>query len=912
MRSLIPGLGLIGLSLALTSCNSGSTPTTTPTDTLGSPASGAQLPSGDVGMSPVIDKNTGANFEALGVWWLERNGDSAQLTMARAAAATQGDVYELSVRPFMTGQNLKLVRTQNVPDNCTDYTLEFTHPFAMPADVTRPATATKRTDLFLFDVQTVLVAPGEDSFFRGSVKSNTSMMPNADGYRMLEPMVNLASLGITDGTNVFPYKLLYNPMPGILTGNYTLDNGWLGEDHLQATGYDVVPQGASAEATLRVKNDLTGPVAVAVVAKYMDPRDGATIEEKRENRLPDPARPRSFRYFLPEASGDLQITTTTTSGTVREDATETTATITAHILDWDHQYPVATSFPDQTRPSSLKQASHVGQILASFPDLNAATDFIGTPGTTSGEVGEYIDVNIPIRNLDRTLTDIPALGIDVPGMIRLIDAQDLTENSAIVLDEDQNVVSTGNLLNARFALASVHVDPKMLVDNVTPNAGMPTKTVQFAVPVINGPATAYAWNFGTAGTPATSPLANPFVTLSQIEGTYQASVTVSHLDSEIEVPFTIDITAGVPTLPEEPLNYANLPLPRHYTDLEFPGGVIASSDNTPATNPTTDLGATLGRVLFYDVRLSQNYTKSCASCHAQADGFANTTRFSTGFNGAITTRNSMGLTNCRYYVNGRMFADERAATLEEQALMPIQDSKEMGLSLTDLKARLNSTPFYGGLFEDAFGDDAITDERIGKALAQFMRSIVSYRSKYDQAMSAGPDGTPDFEAVFTNDELHGLDLFQGTVDGISEPNMGCNQCHATGALTMGAAEHAASGQEEGPFKLNNGLGTAYYEPITTVDEFKASTLRNIALTPPYMHDGRFTSLTAVVNFYSTGVQNHANLHHLLRVNDLPGNPPEVFNLTPTQTGFLVAFLQTLTDEPMRTDPKYSNPFAIAP
>lgn len=355
------------------------------------------------------------------------------------------------------------------------------------------------------------------------------------------------------------------------------------------------------------------------------------------------------------------------------------------------------------------------------------------------------------------------------------------------------------------------------------------------------------------------------------------------------------------------MNYANLDLPRHYTDPEFPLGVIVTSDNTPADNPVTDLGATLGRVLFYDVRLSQNYTKACASCHVQADGFANTTRFSTGFNGAITTRNSMGLINCRYYSNGRMFADERAATLEEQALMPIQDSKEMGLTLSDLRARLNSTTFYPGLFEQAFGDDEITDERIGKALAQFMRSIVSYRSKFDEALTAGPDDTPDFNAVFTFEEMHGLALFQG-FEGINEPNMGCNQCHVTGAMIQGAAAHPSTGQLDGLFKLNNGLGVAYYEPVTEIDEFKSGSLRNIEKTAPYMHDGRFSTLGAVVSFYSTGVQNHANLHRFLRVGDQPGAPAERFNLSATHQNALVAFMKTLTDEPLLVDPRYSDPF----
>lgn len=164
MQTQFPGLGLLSLTLVLTGCTAGSSPTMTPPDTQTPPAAGAQIPTGEIRVSPIIDKATGANFEALGVWWLERDVDApldAQLTMARSASTAQGDVYEFSVRPFLTPQSLKVIRTENAGE-ATDYTVEFTHPFAMPGDINRPASAAKRLDLFLFAVLTVLVAHGDD------------------------------------------------------------------------------------------------------------------------------------------------------------------------------------------------------------------------------------------------------------------------------------------------------------------------------------------------------------------------------------------------------------------------------------------------------------------------------------------------------------------------------------------------------------------------------------------------------------------------------------------------------------------------------------------------------------------------------------------------------------------------------
>ena len=172
-----------------------------------------------------------------------------------------------------------------------------------------------------------------------------------------------------------------------------------------------------------------------------------------------------------------------------------------------------------------------------------------------------------------------------------------------------------------------------------------------------------------------------------------------------------------PVLPTTPHGYSDTSdWPLHFTDPAYPFGAIATADNEPPTNPVTDAGATLGRVLFYDKRLSANDTVSCASCHQQDKGFSDPLPFSVGFEGELTGRHSMGLANARYYANGRYFWDERAATLEEQVLLPIQDSVEMGMPLPTLVDKLSETSFYAGLFENAFGTPEITSSRIRRSL----------------------------------------------------------------------------------------------------------------------------------------------------------------------------------------------------
>jgi len=356
--------------------------------------------------------------------------------------------------------------------------------------------------------------------------------------------------------------------------------------------------------------------------------------------------------------------------------------------------------------------------------------------------------------------------------------------------------------------------------------------------------------------------------------------------SRADIPNTV---ANALLLPAGAFNYAAPFLPPNF--LVPP---IVNQDNTPTNNRVTDAGATLGRVLFYDKRLSTNQTIACASCHQQTHGFSDARKFSVGFNGGLTGRNSMGLTQARYYPRRHFFWDERAATLEEQVLQPIQNAVEMGMTLPALVSRLGSEPFYTNLFNQAFGSPAVTSERISLALAQFVRSIISTQSKYDHGIPLGFSN-------LTPEENLGRQIFFGQVG-----NATCAACHGTDNFVP---NNVFNNGLENPY-VDKGIGALTGLPR---DEgiFKVPSLRNIELTAPYMHDGRFATLEQVVEFYNSGVTNHPNLSPPLRVPTPPGappGPPRRLNLTPEQKAALVAFLKTLTDTTVTADPKFSDPF----
>ena len=332
-------------------------------------------------------------------------------------------------------------------------------------------------------------------------------------------------------------------------------------------------------------------------------------------------------------------------------------------------------------------------------------------------------------------------------------------------------------------------------------------------------------------------------------------------------------------LPSAPFDYASQMVPA------FAQRDAGAEDNTPAGNRVTDAGATLGRVLFYDTELSANRTVACASCHKQEAGFADPLALSIGFAGETTARNAMSVANVRFYRNGNMFWDERAMSVEEQALMPIQDEAEMGLSLEELVARIEAAPYYDDLFEQAFGSAEVTTDRIANAIAQFERSMVTFNSRFDAARrGANVQPGQDLPGLSAQENRGRRLFFSGQTQ--------CSNCHR-GDLAVGDQAR------------NNGL-----DINTDADQgagrgrFKTASLRNIELTAPYMHDGRFATLRQVVEFYNRDIQPHPDLDNRLKQNGRPRR----MNLSGQDIDALVAFLESLTDPTLATDVRFSDPF----
>lgn len=358
-------------------------------------------------------------------------------------------------------------------------------------------------------------------------------------------------------------------------------------------------------------------------------------------------------------------------------------------------------------------------------------------------------------------------------------------------------------------------------------------------------------------------------------------------------PMTPSFAAIRAALTVEPTalpNYAMPTLPAHYA------GLLGGPQDNGRIAPVSNAGATLGRVLFYDRELSTTRTRACASCHTQTTGFTDPDQFSLGIDGTSRTpMHSMRLANARFFAPGTMFWDKRAASVESQAIQPIQDPVEMGFDaahggLPALTDRLRSLPYYPELFQLAFGDTAITTTRMQSAIAQYVRSIVSGGSRWDvgyaQVFSVAlPDrGVNTPIPTFTAQENRGRQLFflpppQG--------GAGCAGCHVAPTFALAANS------------LNNGLDAGE----TRI--FKSPSLKNVAVGGPYMHDGRFATLEQVVAFYNGGVQNGPALDQRLRG---PNGQPLRLGLSQADQLALVAFLRTLTDDAMVADAKFSDPF----
>ena len=330
-----------------------------------------------------------------------------------------------------------------------------------------------------------------------------------------------------------------------------------------------------------------------------------------------------------------------------------------------------------------------------------------------------------------------------------------------------------------------------------------------------------------------------------------------------------------------------------------------------ANNPISNIKATLGRVLFYDKQLSIDNSISCGSCHKQEFAFSDTALRSDGVSGGLTTRHSMRLINTRFAVEPKFFWNERAASLEQQTTMPIQDHAEMGFSglngrgtLSSLIQKLSPLKYYNQLFKATYGDTIISEQRMQECLAQFVRSIQSFDSKYDIGRARANNPNQNF-FNFTAAENTGKDLFSRPPTFDQSGNriaggIGCNGCHNAPEFDID------------PNSRNNGI-IGIINNVNGIDlqNTRAPSLRDLTnsngiVNSPMMHTGQFKTLREVLEHYQNINNNPANtnLDNKLRPNGIG----QKLNMTDTEMNSVVAFLSTLSGTNVYTDKKWSNPF----
>ena len=344
-------------------------------------------------------------------------------------------------------------------------------------------------------------------------------------------------------------------------------------------------------------------------------------------------------------------------------------------------------------------------------------------------------------------------------------------------------------------------------------------------------------------------------------------------------------------------NYANQPIPDYI-----------AKDNT-SNNVITDAGATLGRVLFYDKNLSIDNTIACAACHQQAVAFSDPRQASIGVNGS-TARHSMRLVNARFGQELRFFWDERALSLEDQTTQPIQDHAEMGYSgengdpdFADLIEKLENIDYYQELFTFVYGDSEINEDRMQLALAQFIRSIQSFDSKFDIGRAQVADDLAAFPN-FTNAENLGKSLFinLGTFDeaGIrTGGGLGCGGCHTPPEFDIEI------------FSLNNGVTGTIDGTGPDFNVTRSPSLRDVVKADgspngPMMHTGSFNNLNGVINHYNQINSGPAN--NMLDARLRPNGFPQNLMMPMSEKNALTAFIKTLAGQDVYTDERWSDPF----
>ncbi len=356
------------------------------------------------------------------------------------------------------------------------------------------------------------------------------------------------------------------------------------------------------------------------------------------------------------------------------------------------------------------------------------------------------------------------------------------------------------------------------------------------------------------------------------DGDPVAAALVANLPGAFRVARVLSAAPAI----SRPSRVRPLHMPEKFTPFRFTMSATFPVPELPRENPLTEERVALGKALFNETALSRDGTLSCASCHVENFAFTDARRFSLGVRGQKGTRNSMPLFNLAWKAS--YFWDGRAPSLREQALMPIRDHTELDETPENVATKLAATKNYPPMFAVAFGNPEVTPDKIGLALENFMLTLTSFDSKFDRAIAG--------KATLTADEQRGFELFMTEFDPrTGQRGADCFHCHG-GPLFSDHQFH------------NNGLVPNEGDPgrfrVTKLDsdrnKFATPSLRNIARTAPYMHDGRFATLEEVVAHYSSGVRRSTTLDP-----NLAKHPDGGLQLSDADQRALVAFLKTLTN-----------------
>ncbi len=305
----------------------------------------------------------------------------------------------------------------------------------------------------------------------------------------------------------------------------------------------------------------------------------------------------------------------------------------------------------------------------------------------------------------------------------------------------------------------------------------------------------------------------------------------------------------------------------------------------PTDNPQTEEGIALGKKLFFDPILSGDNSQACADCHAPQNAFTDPDRFSDGINGTLGNRNSMPLFNLAWNYDEKFFWDGSVFSLEHQVFEPVSDPSEMASNWQQLETELQQHPQYPDLFEKAFGTSTIDSNLVAKAIAQFERTLISSNSKFDKYLLGEVELTPE--------ELNGFNVF------MDENRGDCFHCHGSDKNPLWTDNIFHNNGLDDTFS-DLGLGAVTGDPADN-GKFKTPSLRNLAFTAPYMHDGRFATIDEVINHYSEGLKNSPTIDPLMKKVAQGG-----VGLSEKDKADLKSFLLSLSDHEFINNSAFNN------